>query len=223
VSAATQLSYGVPMRGGWWFAPTMRRATATRMLISGISYLGFQSDRMLVLTEPHPLEMVLRDIERALDAGLWYLALAVSLSIPDICSLLELEEGWSNGNIFAAWFDKHVGKAYTNFTGEDCYKVRGGVLHKGQFGHKKLRYDRIFFSISPSIVLRETMGTNIGGLPGTVLSLDLILFCRTMVKAARAWAKATESDPIVVANLPSLVRLRPDGLPPYIVGLPVIA
>src|SRR5665213_2961362 len=113
VNLASQLSYGAPKKGGLWSAPTMRLATPARMSISGISYLGFQSDRMLVMSTPHPLEMIFRDIERALEAKLWYLALAVTLSIPDICSLLELNDGWSNCNIFAAWFDKHVGKSYT--------------------------------------------------------------------------------------------------------------
>ena len=43
------------------------------------------------------METLLREIEHALDAGLFYLALALSLSLPDICAALDSPNGESSG------------------------------------------------------------------------------------------------------------------------------
>src|SRR4051812_29680082 len=41
--------------------------------------------------EVSPLEMIFSEIEKALEAGLPYLAIVATLSIPDICARLELD------------------------------------------------------------------------------------------------------------------------------------
>ncbi len=41
---------------------------------------------------PPELEAIFREIEKALEAKLYYLAMAVSLSIPDICACLERDQ-----------------------------------------------------------------------------------------------------------------------------------
>ena len=43
--------------------------------------------------DPVPIEItaILREIERAIEAKLYYLAIAVSLSVPDICACLEFD------------------------------------------------------------------------------------------------------------------------------------
>jgi hypothetical protein len=55
------------------------------------------------------------------------------------------------------------------------------------------------------------------------LNLDAEHFCRDIIQSARNWFAAHQHDLHVQANLPNLVQLRPTGLAPYIVGLPVIA
>lgn len=60
-------------------------------------------------------------------------------------------------------------------------------------------------------------------LSGRILQLDVVLFCQAIMNAARAWAIAKADDPYVQKNLPFLVRYRPDGLPPFSIGVPTIA
>jgi hypothetical protein len=60
-------------------------------------------------------------------------------------------------------------------------------------------------------------------LVGKVLQVDLVYFCRAIMDAACAWAISKADDPHVQRNLPNLVRYRPEGLPPFSVGVPTIA
>jgi hypothetical protein len=73
-------------------------------------------------------------------------------------------------------------------------------------------------------------GIEIGGikveelrLVGEILHLDVVQFCRSIIAAAREWSTGRADDQFVQRNLPLLVRYRPDGLPPFSVGIPVIA
>jgi hypothetical protein len=73
-------------------------------------------------------------------------------------------------------------------------------------------------------------GATIGGLDadanrfgGRMLMTNAEAFCRTIVDGAKVWAVSKSSDPIVRQNLPLLIRYRPEGLPPFIVGLPIVA
>lgn len=173
-----------------------------------------------------PLEIILSDIEKALQAELWYVALAVTLSLPDICSLLELpEEERSKRRKYAAWFDRNMGRHYRFLTGDDCYSLRGGVVHHGKFGHVQARYDRIGFTFPGRNRPRigELLSEDNGGIKESMLVLDVEMFCSTMLAAVREWFTANANNPVVLANLPNVVRTQLHGVPPHIVGVPVIA
>ena len=60
-------------------------------------------------------------------------------------------------------------------------------------------------------------------LAGKVLLLDAVQFCQTIMDSARKWLISKNGDPFVERNLPNLVRYRPNGLPPFSVGVPTIA
>lgn len=54
------------------------------------------------------MEDITDQINRALNANLYYLALFVSISLPDICGATESSDGKSTGAKYIAWFDKYV-------------------------------------------------------------------------------------------------------------------
>lgn len=170
-----------------------------------------------------PLEGILAEVERATAGRLWYLALAVTLSLPDICSLL-LEppaEAWSKRKKYAAWFDENLVGRFHLFTGDDCYNLRGGVLHHGHFGHKDSRYDRVIFLPPGSPVSIHDAIMTPHGTAERILCMDVERFCADMVDAVRDWYAAKQHDPVVQGNIPRLVRMRP-GMPPWMIGIPVI-
>lgn len=95
----------------------------------------------------NPIQEIVRDIKRALDAGAFRSALALTLTIPDICSKAEGIEGDKKYPSYAKWFDENVGMLYRNkwedeyevpatkkykypvFDGMACYRLRNSFLH----------------------------------------------------------------------------------------------
>lgn len=169
------------------------------------------------------LELILREIEDAYGAGRWYVALATTLSLPDICASLEDDPKsvWANQKKYTAWFDANAQSRFKWLTGEDCYRLRGGVLHNGKLGHPKSAYDRLVFTLPEGgfSVGESLMEIN----SEKVLAMSLRDFCSSMADAVRTWAAQNSENPNVNENYETLVSLRPDGLAPFFVGFPVIA
>jgi hypothetical protein len=188
-----------------------------------------------------PLDQILDDLERALTAKFYYLAIMIALALPDICACLESPNGNTRGRVGEAykdWFRANLSNRFNNLTDVDAYQLRCGVMHQGHFGdHPRRNYDRIIFiGQNPNIRYRADIVVTIspdvafGGmsveelrLSGRILHLEAEFFCRTISDAVRTWAIAKADDPNVKTNLPKLVRYRPYGMPPYIVGVPLIA
>lgn len=180
---------------------------------------------------PSPLEVILEDMRRAIDAGFHYLALSVALSVPDICSSAELkrEPGdkiWKGTQTrYVNWCEEYLMPQFQTLTAVDVWALRGGVIHNGKLhGHPAAQYDRIVFMLPAGRNLyHECVSRDNGGIPGSALQLDLELFCRQMIIAAHSWLQKRGSEPVVAENLANLVRLRPQGIAPHFVGMPVIA
>jgi hypothetical protein len=194
------------------------------------------------LMDKVPLELtaILREIERALDAKLYYLAIAVAFSVPDICACLEFDPDnprRANMDTYVKWCDTNIGARFNNLTGADIYYLRGGVLHRGHFDHPKSKFNRVMFiapesqiKVDRDVIMTVAPGVEIGGISaeelrvaGKILQVDLVYFCKAIMDAARAWAISKVDDPHVQKNLPNLVRYRPEGLPPFSIGVPTIA
>ena len=165
------------------------------------------------------MDLILEDVERALRAELYYVALAVALSLPGVCAALEQMSGSTSGkdkSLYMDWYDRYLARTYPFMTALDCYSLRCGVVHQGKFGHDKMQYDRVVFTMPHSVGLHNNVLDD-------VLNLDVVRFCRDVLQAVRTWRQEKSSDLTVRRNLPRLVQFRPDGIEPYIVGLPVIA
>ena len=82
----------------------------------------------------------------------WYSALALSLSVPDICGRLEEPSAKSQAR-FEKWYDKYLLSRYqgnvgperslhTFLSASDCYALRCAFLHQGEFGVEDQRARR---------------------------------------------------------------------------------
>jgi hypothetical protein len=158
------------------------------------------------------------EVEKALSAGLFYLAILTALSLPDICGALESADGQTSGAKYRAWYDLWMAKLYPEITSVDLYSLRCGVVHQGRLGHSKMQYARVIFTIPNA--QRNVFHRNI---INDALNLDAVTFCRDVIKCVSDWYAAKQNDPNVQANLPRLLRLRPNGIAPYMVGMPLIA
>lgn len=149
-------------------------------------------------------------IEKALDAGLYYLAILCALTLPDICSSLESEDSQTNRDKYKAWCDTWLLDSYPNLTKDDLYSMRCGVVHQGKLGHQKMQYSRIIFTLPvPNIILHNNI------INKDTLNLDVRTFCRDMIDSASHWYSQKKDDNYVKTNLPLMVKLYPNGLPAY--------
>lgn len=169
-----------------------------------------------------PVELFLCEIERALDAKLYYLAIVMVLTLPDICAALENPTGTGGRKRYKEWYNKYIAFRYPYITADDIWNLRCGIVHQGRCGHPAMRYDRVVFTL-PGPLRRHRnfiMGKNF--IKGAY-NLDAEMFCREIIESVRQWYDARQNDQNVQNNLPHMVQYRHRGFPPYVVGSPVIA
>jgi hypothetical protein len=164
------------------------------------------------------VENITNEVLKALEAKLYYLAVVLTLTLPDICGALESVDGEASGSSYKVWCDTWMAARYPGLSGNDLYRLRCGVLHQARLGNSKMQYGRVLFTVpnAQRIILHNNVVND-------ALNLDATIFCRDTVQAVLAWYAAKRNDPMVQANLPSLLQFRPNGLAPYIVGVPLIA
>ncbi|MDD5710773.1 MAG: hypothetical protein PHV43_01570 [Candidatus Colwellbacteria bacterium] len=162
---------------------------------------------------------LLNQIKKGLNINLYFLALFVSLVIPDICGALDSEDGEATGQKYKNWFDKYVAPKYNGFlSGADCYYFRCSLLHQGTSQNSNSRYSRILF-IEPGAT------TNIlhNNILNDVLNIDVQIFCRDIILGAEEYLNHNEGTELYERNYDKFIRRHPDGLLPYIAGVPVIS
>jgi hypothetical protein len=177
-------------------------------------------------TEPaSPLDFLLTEIVKALNAKLFYAAICLALTIPDVCSVAETDDEDMNFKIqkrYVPWCDSWV-KSFTQLTSLDLWALRGGVIHKGQtFGHPKERFERVIF-ILPFAGNEFQITTKWSSNADPVCMISVEAFCKGMIDSANNWKMATKDNAIVQRNLEGLLRVRPHGYQGSVAGLPVIA
>ena len=161
---------------------------------------------------------LLAQIRQASRAGLYYAALFPALALPDICAALESDDGIATGPRYISWFDKWVAARYDgSFSGHDCYAFRCSLLHQGSTQHPKSRYVRILFLEPGSdLVLHNNILND-------ALNIDVHIFCEDLAAGVEAWLPGAERLPQYRSNRDRFIARYERGLPPYIVGVPVIA
>ena len=168
----------------------------------------------------------LEQIEIGLKSNLYYLSLFAALAIPDICGAIGSEDGEASRNKYIDWFNKYVAHKYEGqiagervvfLTAEDCYFFRCSLLHQGSSQHPKSGYSRVIF-VEPSAT------TNVFhcNIMNDALNIDVRIFCNDIIEGARAWLQKYEETELYKKNYGKFMSRYPNGLAPYIVGVPVI-
>ena len=166
---------------------------------------------------------LLGQIETALDANLYYLALFGALSIPDICGAVDSEDGTANRSKYIPWFDEYIGPKYRYgsqifLNGEDCYYFRCSLLHQGSTQHPRSTYARVIF-VEPSATA-NVLHRNVSN---AALNIDVRIFCKDIIAGAVEWLDKVEGTERYKKNMEKFIQRYPQGLPPYIGGVPVIS
>lgn len=179
---------------------------------------------------------VISQLERSLDHPLYFLSLFAALAVPDIGGALDSEDGSASGDRYKSWYERWARPQFQKMarerlpveirehvelenplTGDACYRFRCSLLHQGTTQHPKSPYSRIIF-VEPG----ATTNTFHYNILNDALNIDVGLFCREMVAGARDWLTAVEGTERFKVNYGKFARRYPDGLAPYIVGVPVV-
>ena len=160
---------------------------------------------------------------RSIEARLYYPALLVALTIPDICSALPLHRNIHvKKNHYIDFVNRYTSQENLGVTGEECYQLRGGIVHRANIaGHSSFKETHVIFTIPESESGLHGFTLDAGEKSASLL--DLKVFCREMESAALRWYAANKEKPEVQNNLCSLIRLHPNGVSPFMEGAPVLA
>lgn len=85
-------------------------------------------------------------------------------------------------------------------------------------GHPQMQFARVIFSLPDG--RGNVFHDNI---MNDALNLDARIFCETIIAAVESWLRANANDGVVQRNLERLLRVRPEGIAPYMLGMPVIS
>ncbi|WP_394557828.1 hypothetical protein [Priestia aryabhattai] len=161
------------------------------------------------------MEDLFNEIERGLDAGVYHLALGTALCIPDICAGLQSEDGKTSGRKYKEWYNSYVGDKI-RMSANDCYYFRCSFLHEGSTQHERSNYDRVLF-IEPNATTAILHNNILEG----ALNIDIRIFCNDLIKSAREWLEDVKDNETYIKNHEKSFKRYPNGIAPYIVGVPV--
>lgn len=164
------------------------------------------------------MEFLLKEIEQALDNGLYFVALQSALTLPDICGALQSPNGIAKKHKYIRWYNKYAKESDSNaLSGEDCYYFRCSCVHQGSTQSSDSSYKRILFLIpSNQLVMHNNIIND-------ALNIDIKIFCTNIISSVRKWEQKIKGEPNFIRNYDKLLKVYPNGLPPYIGGMPVIS
>lgn len=163
------------------------------------------------------MEQYIREIRVAVEGKAWLLALSGVLSLPDMCAAIESVDGRTDGAKYRRWIERWLGEKYPRLNPGELWQLRCSFLHQGRTYARS--YERIVFT---GLDRRTVFHNNV---INNALNLDLPTFCNDMLEAVALWQAAAKDEDAETynANLENVVRWYPAGLPPYIVGTPVLS
>jgi hypothetical protein len=182
-----------------------------------------QDDCLKIIRGPEipAIEAIVRDIEAALQAKLYYLAIIVCLTLPDVCAALESEDGRTSRERYKDWYAKHAKIQAGGVDPEECWSLRCGMTHQGKMDIANGGAGRVVFTIEHNRIRVD--GVTLQSGESSAYAFDAEYWCRRWVSAIREWYIVAQHNPIVRRNMQELMQLRPFGLHPFLVGQPLIA
>lgn len=162
------------------------------------------------------MQHIIDAIEYSLDTQNAYGALALALTVPDICGWLETPIVSSRAR-FTRWFDRYVSHHYVHeigawrtktifLTGDDCYALRCAYLHSGQDDITMQRAQKaldsfVFVVTAPGSTMHCNRFNN-------VLQLQLDIFCRQISDGAKQFCIDFASDALVQSRMATMLTIK---------------
>jgi hypothetical protein len=200
---------GVPWL--WYFL--LRRLAEVRAALDCRSMPEQKPERRPVESA---LDRYLFDMLIAVEAGAYHSALALALTIPDICGAIEYPTEPAANRRYRNWFDAWCQLIQSTMGAADCWALRCSYLHlaREEFAGDAAAYaalSRIQFTVGKDQGgwLSRAIPAKPGEKPAVQLPVEN--FCRDMATSADAWRRSRAGDARTCAELHQLLELRPAG------------
>ncbi len=163
------------------------------------------------------MDELIAQIRAASTAGLYYMALLGALTLPDICGALSSKDGAASASKYKDWLRKYVPEQAAE--ADDIYGLRCSLLHQGRAMPQGGTFPIAF--MGPGGMQLHNLSTIVNGKQVGWISVEM--FVEEVTGGAERWLKKYGQTNTVARNLGKFARLRPEGLPPHVVGQGVIA
>lgn len=178
--------------------------------------------------EPNKIEQYCIEIEKALESELLYPALALSLSLPDICASLHLPtDRPTRRSHYVRWCRRYLTVVVKNrsrrvaeFRATHVYALRCAFLHNGttelQERHNRTRgtvgaIQLVWTRPIPNGYMIIGMYTDETRKARKAhIQMNVEMLCGALTRGARTWATDTVGNRNVKRNLPRLLGVRRD-------------
>lgn len=162
------------------------------------------------------MDEIIREIRAAVAAQLYFLALLGALALIDICGALASEDGSSTRSKFKDWLRDNVPEQ----AGDAAliYGLRCSMLHQGR-AHPHGSLFPMAFNAGPGGL--HNLSTVVDGQQVGWCHIDM--FVDEVTRGAEGWYERYKATNRVKLNMDKFARVRPEGLPPHMVGKFVIA
>lgn len=153
----------------------------------------------------------------------WYAALATALTLPDVCAKLESPNEGSKSR-YVKWYERFVQEEYTHWighnrvkhvflSGADCYALRCSYLHEGggniENQPSREALNRFHFITPPGRGSIIHCNQN-----GTVLQLQVDIFCNDIAAAVDRWAAAESNNAEIQMRIGGLLAVHSGSAQP---------
>ncbi len=133
-------------------------------------------------------------VRQAIATSNWVSALTTALALPDICGWLETPDVKSQKR-YEIWFDTYMLGRYTAhaehvfLSGADCYALRCALLHEGSDSTERQRARQALTQFR--FVVPRPGDTVHCNQVGSLLQLQVDLFCEDICEGVEEWSKRT--------------------------------
>ncbi len=176
------------------------------------------------MTSPNYLTPLFDEIEQTLQSRLYLAALFMTLTVPDICSSLEVDNPDKNvGDRYIKWCRNNIDLSqFSLISIDDIYRMRCKALHNGQAQDLQKSSISQYVLVAPNN--RITIKNCLVQLNNTEIYVYSVEdFCLEIIKSGRNWSEKNKADPVISEKMKKLLRYHTDGFSPVISGVPVIA
>ena len=148
-------------------------------------------------------------IRGAISQQNWHGALALALTVPDVCGRLE-NPALRSEKRYKAWWDKYAAPKFFNMLGAaDAYALRCAYLHEGT---DDVLNQRAAQALSAFIFIEPRKGRTIHcNQIYSKLQLQVDIFCIDICDGVDSWLLDVQANAEIQKRMNALIAIRKDG------------